>query len=41
MTVIEPICASGRALPPYVVFKGKSFYVTMVQRPSKALVSQH
>ncbi|KAJ5135285.1 uncharacterized protein N7515_004563 [Penicillium bovifimosum] len=25
VTVIETICASGRALPPYVIFKGKSF----------------
>jgi hypothetical protein len=25
VTVIESICASGRALPPYVIFKGKNF----------------
>ncbi|KAL2697510.1 hypothetical protein AAEP93_011414 [Penicillium crustosum] len=25
VTVIETICASGRALPPYVIFKGKNF----------------
>jgi hypothetical protein len=27
VTVIESICASGRALPPYVIFKGKHFMV--------------
>ncbi|KAJ5337526.1 zinc finger protein [Penicillium brevicompactum] len=27
VTVIETICASGRALPPYVIFKGKNFMV--------------
>ena len=25
VTVIETICASGRALPPYIIFKGKKF----------------
>jgi hypothetical protein len=25
VTVIESICASGRAPPPYVIFKGKNF----------------
>jgi hypothetical protein len=25
VTVIESICASGRALPPYIIFKGKNF----------------
>jgi hypothetical protein len=27
VTVIESICASGRALPPYIIFKGKNFMV--------------
>jgi hypothetical protein len=25
VTVIESICASGRVLPPYMIFKGKNF----------------
>ena len=25
VTVIETICATGRALPPYIIFKGKKF----------------
>jgi hypothetical protein len=27
VTVIETICASGRALPPYVIFKGRKYMV--------------